>query len=191
MSIIAKGKITRQDWAFVGIVLGLTGLLFVAFYFFGYTKLQNEIKAGESEYTRLTKELKEAHELTDGIEELRLEAQEMNHLVEAFEDRLPEERKIPALLARFEKLGNEMGLRVQLSSMPTRKTLNSDMEVIPYKAITEGQFHQIVSFINMLERDERYLKISDLDMDEEIEGISKATFVLSTFRFLNEPEIIQ
>ena len=63
------------------------------------------------------------------------------------------------------------------------------MEVIPYKAITDGQFHQIVSFINMLERDERYLKISDLDIDEEIEGISKATFVLSTFRFLNEPEI--
>ncbi|NLN92332.1 MAG: type 4a pilus biogenesis protein PilO [Candidatus Hydrogenedens sp.] len=191
MSMFAKGKITRHDWAFVGIVLGVTALLFVAFYFFGFSKLKNEIKAGEAELAKVTKELKDAHDLTDGIEELRLEAQEMNHLVDTFEDRLPEERQIPALLARFEKLGNEMGLRVQLSSMPTRKTLNSDMEVIPYKAITDGQFHQIVSFINMLERDERYLKISDLDVEEEVEGISKATFVLSTFRFLNEPEIVQ
>jgi Tfp pilus assembly protein PilO len=189
--MFAKGKITRHDWAFVGIVLGVTALLFVAFYFFGFSKLKNEIKAGEAELAKVTKELKDAHDLTDGIEELRLEAQEMNHLVDTFEDRLPEERQIPALLARFEKLGNEMGLRVQLSSMPTRKTLNSDMEVIPYKAITDGQFHQIVSFINMLERDERYLKISDLDVEEEVEGISKATFVLSTFRFLNEPEIVQ
>ena len=189
MAVLAKGKITRQDWAFVGITLGVTALLFVAFYLFGYTKLQNRIKAQEAEAVRISKELKEAHALTDGIEDLRKEAQEMNHLVESFEDRLPEERKIPALLARFEKLGYEMGLRVQLSSLPTRKTLNNDMEVIPYKAITDGQFHQIVSFINMLERDERYLKISDLDIYEEIEGISKATFVLSTFRFLNEPEI--
>jgi len=42
MAVLAKGKITRQDWAFVGITLGVTALLFVAFYLFGYTKLKIE-----------------------------------------------------------------------------------------------------------------------------------------------------
>ena len=65
------------------------------------------------------------------------------------------------------------------------------MVVIHYKDISVGQFLQIVAFIYMIERYEMYLKISDLDVEEEVEGISKATFVLSTFRFLNEPEIVQ
>lgn len=189
MAMMLKGKITRQDWAFVGVVLGITVLLFVGFYILGYSRVQKEIKARKAEFAKVDKELRHARELNAGIEKLRTEAQEMNQLVDVFQKRLPEEREIPALLSRFEKLGNEMGLRVQLSSLPTRKAPNSDMEVIPYKAVTDGQFHQIATFINMLERDERYLKVSDLDVDEEKEGVSQATFVLSTFRFVNEPEV--
>ena len=183
MMDMMRGKVTRQDWVFVGIVLLLAALLFVGFYFQGYRKIQDTIALRNDELKEVQQELKKAQELDAGIEALREEAREMSHLVDIFEKRLPEEREIPALLGRFERLGADIGLRVQLSSLPTE-----NMEVIPYRAVAVGQFHQITTFINMLERDERYLKVTDLDIGEEASGISQATFVLSTFRFISEPE---
>lgn len=186
MTETTRRRVTRQDWVFVGVVLLLTAAIFTGFYFLGYRKIQDEITATNSQLRKTQDELKHARELNAGIEALRSESQEMEHLVEVFEKRLPEEREIPELLGRFERLGGEIGLRVQLSSLPTRTSGN--MEIIPYKAVAFGQFHQIATFINMLERDERYLKVTDLDIAEEVEGVSQATFVLSTFRFISEPE---
>jgi Tfp pilus assembly protein PilO len=70
-------------------------------------------------------------------------------------------------------------------------TTDSSKETIPYKVTARGTFHQIVSFINRLERDDRYLAISDLDIKEEQAGVSEATFTLSTFRFLKSSEAPQ
>lgn len=186
MSDTTRRRVTRRDWVFVGVVLLLTAALFTGYYFLGYRKIQNDITVANNQLKVTQDELRHARELDAGIEALRSEAKEMGHLVEVFEKRLPEEREIPELLGRFERLGGEIGLRVQLSSLPTRTSGN--MEVIPYKAVAFGQFHQIATFINMLERDERYLKVTDLDIAEEVEGVSQATFVLSTFRFISEPE---
>lgn len=183
---VLSGRITRQDWAFVGIVLTITALFFVGFYFLGYRTMQDTIGQRTEALENTRAELKKARQLVEGIEELREEAREMERLVEVFEKRLPEEREIPALLSRFELLGGEIGLRVQLSSLQTRKIRNT--EIIPYKVVAFGQFHQIITFINMLERDERYLKVTDLDIGEENNGVSQATFVLSTFRFISEPD---
>lgn len=186
MMDILRGKVTRQDWVFVAIVLLITAVLFMAFYFMGYRKIQNTINARSEELKAIKADLKHAQELNAGIDALRAEAREMEVLVNVFEGRLPDEREIPALLGKFERLGGEIGLRVQLSSLPT--VTSGDMEIIPYKAVAFGQFHQIATFINMLERDERYLKVSDLDINEEKDGVSAASFVLSTFRFISEPE---
>jgi Tfp pilus assembly protein PilO len=51
-----------------------------------------------------------------------------------------------------------------------------------------GDFHQIVGFINRIERYERYLKISDLIINEQKQGVSEAQFKLSTYRFLQKTE---
>lgn len=177
-----KGKVTRQDWLFVGVVLTITVVLFVAFYFAVYVRQQDTIQAQQEHLQAVNQELEKAREINRGIEALRTEAAEMSYLIEVFEKRLPDEREIPALLSRFERLGNEIGLRVQLVSLPTRITPR--MEVIPYRVTARGQFHQIATFINMLERDERYIKISDIDIGEEQAGVSQAVFILSTFRFI-------
>lgn len=186
MMDILKGKVTRQDWIFVAVVLLITVVLFTGFYLMGYRKIQDTINARGEELKAVKAELKHAQELNAGIEALRAEAREMKSLVDVFEGRLPDEREIPSLLGKFERLGGEIGLRVELSSLPTTKS--GDMEIIPYKAVAFGQFHQIATFINMLERDERYLKVADLDINEEKDGVSAASFVLSTFRFISEPE---
>ena len=77
---------------------------------------------------------------------------------------------------------------VELKNLP--RIPSARRETIPYFVTAKGNFHQIVSFINKLERFQRYLKISDLKIGKEEDGVADATFTLSTFRFIQptEPE---
>lgn len=177
-----KGTVTPKDILFVAVVLAVAGLLCVGFYFGIYTNQQTQLADVRAELDVVQKDLREAREIAANIDALREEATKMEQLVDLFEKRLPDEREIPMLLRRFEGLGQRAGLRVQLSQLPTSADANK--ETIPYKVTAEGTFHQIMHFINLLERDERYLKISDLDIGEEKANASRANFTLSTFRFL-------
>lgn len=186
---ILTGKVTPRDWMFVGGVLALTAALAVGFYVVVIGHQKQRVEDRRQELAGVKKELGEAKRIEENIDGLRKDSEDMERLVDIFQKRLPSEREIPNLLRRFEKLGAELGLRVQLASLPSRK--ESRTETIPYKVTATGEFHQIVGFINLLERDERYLKVSDLDIGEQEAGVSAATFVLSTFRFIEQEETAQ
>lgn len=184
MMDLFKGKVTLQDWIFVGVVLAVTVGLFVAFFFMVYTSKKVAIASQAEAYDTITEELREAQKIDANIDALQAEADEMSNLVNLFEQRLPDEREISGLLRGIERQAGELGLRVQVQSEPTRTEGN--IEVIPYEVTAMGRFHEIMTFINMLERDERYFKISEIDIGEEDEGVSEAVFVLSTFRFIQD-----
>lgn len=181
-----KGTVTPKDWAFVGAVLGVTGLLCAGFYFAVFKSQQAKRDAAQSTLAQTTQELREAREIKVKFDEFKVEAEKASRLVELFEERLPEEREIPRLLAQFEKKGDDLGLSVELTQLPTMTDANK--ETIPYEIVARGDFHAIVKFINLLERDQRYLKVSNLDIREEVAGVSEATFQLSTFRFIQRTE---
>lgn len=181
-----KGTVTAKDWAFVGAVLGITGLLCAGFYFGVYKAQQEKLLVAQETLAETVGELKEARSIRAKFDEFKLEADKATKLVEMFEDRLPEEREIPRLLEQFEKKGDDLGLTVELTQLPSMTDANK--ETIPYEIIARGDFHEIVQFINLLERDQRYLKVSNLDIGEEIAGISEATFQLSTFRFIQRTD---
>jgi Tfp pilus assembly protein PilO len=181
-----KGTVTAKDWAFVGAVLGITGLLCAGFFFGIFKGQQEKLEAARVTLAETSKELKEARETKAKFAEFKAEAEKASRLVEMFEERLPEEREIPRLLEQFEKKGDDLGLIVELTQLPTMTDANK--ETIPYEILARGDFHKIVQFINLLERDQRYLKVSNLDINEEIAGISEATFQLSTFRFIQRTD---
>lgn len=181
-----KGTVTGRDWAFVGAVLGVTGLICAAFYFGVYKGQLDRLALATQELEDTTAELVAARETKDKFAEFEAEALKAQKLVELFEDRLPEQREIPRLLEQFESKAKELGLSVELTQLSTKKDLNK--ETIPYEIIARGDFHEIVQFINLLERDKRYLKVSNLDIGEEIAGISEASFHLSTFRFIQRAD---
>jgi Tfp pilus assembly protein PilO len=182
-----KGTVTPKDWGFVAAVLAVAGLLGVGFYFGIYQKQQVSYAVVLDERSKAQAELDEAIQIREKFDKFKEEAQKAERLVQSFEERLPEEREIPKLLEQFEAKANELGLSVELTQLPTREDPNK--ETIPYEIVARGGFHDIVQFINLLERDKRYLKVSDLDIGEEIAGISEASFTLSTFRFIQtDPE---
>ncbi|HQK75497.1 MAG TPA: type 4a pilus biogenesis protein PilO, partial [Candidatus Hydrogenedentes bacterium] len=55
---------------------------------------------------------------------------------------------------------------------------------IPYRIVVRGSFHDIAEFINRLERFKRYLKVSELQVGPEKDGVSEAEFTLSTYTFV-------
>ncbi len=177
-----RGKVTPIDWAIVASIVVVTLLLFSGFYLIIYGGQEKKRDALQEELTEIRTQLKLAYDTKANSEMLQNEFDKLKTLVELFQHRLPDEREIPSLLRKFEGLGDSIGLRVELSALPSIRDANK--ETIPYRVKARGNFHQIASFINMLERDERYLKVSDVDIGEEESGISEATFTLSTFRFL-------
>lgn len=183
-----KGKVTPKDWTINGAIVAVTVLICGLYWAFVYSAQQAEIAKVDVRLQDIVKQLGQARETAKHIDELRATAAKWEQLVKSFEERLPEEREIPVLLQKFESMGDKVGLSVNLSQLPTVQDQNK--ETIPYKVTAKGDFHKISNFINLLERDKRYLKIEDLDIGAEDAGISTATFTLSTFRFLqqNKPD---
>ncbi len=181
-----KGKVTKQDWVYVGSIMAVTVVLAAALYYFLVLSEQNKVAARKGQLNSITTELESARKIEKNISSLRDEKVLMAQLFDDFQKRLPEEREIPNLLQRFEKMGGEIGLKLEMVPMDTK--VDRRIETIPFKVKAKGQFHQIVGFINLLESDERYLKVSDIDIGEEKEGVSEANFVLSTFRFLPDKD---
>jgi Tfp pilus assembly protein PilO len=179
-----KGTVTPVDWIVVAVVIVLTAGLCAGFYFVVYAGQQQKLDGINAEVDTLQKELNLAYETRRNIEELRKEYADLDKLVKQFRRRLPAERDIPRLLYQFEGLGDNIGLSVKLTSLPT--ITEENRETIPYEVTAFGNFHQIVTFINLLERDNRYFKISDIDIGEEVAGVAEAKFTLSTFRLIEE-----
>ncbi len=92
-----KGTVTAKDWAFVGAVLGITGLLCAGFYFGVYKSQQAKLVTAQETLAETVSELKEARTIRAKFDEFKQEADKATKLVEMFEDRLPEEREIPRL----------------------------------------------------------------------------------------------
>jgi Tfp pilus assembly protein PilO len=179
-----KGRVTPQDWMIVSGIVIVAALVCAAGYFLLYLPEQEKHVALNEDLKKVEADLKKARQYEADIDELRVEAQMWEELVTSFERRLPDEREIPQLMRKFELLGDEIGLRVQLAQLPT--TTDTRKETIPYEVTAYGDFHQIMSFINLLERHNRYLKISELDIQEQEAGVSEASFTLSTFRFIKK-----
>ncbi len=176
-----KGTVTRKDWMAVGVILAVTLILGAFYVFFVHTRQTEKLAALEADLRAAESELAEAKKLEANIAALREETAKVEGLVEAFQDRLPDQREIPLLLKQFEDLAKEVNLEVQLAMRDVE--VGARKETIPYSVTAHGTFHQIASFINRLERHKRYLKISNLSISEQKDGKAEAKFTLSTFSF--------
>ncbi|MCC6152463.1 MAG: type 4a pilus biogenesis protein PilO [Candidatus Hydrogenedentes bacterium] len=177
-----KGKVTPKDWMAVGGVVAVVVAILALYFFFVHKNQITKLDELTAQITTIQTDLREAHKKEQNIAALREEAAAIETLVADFERRLPEQREIPTLVRQFEQMANDVGLSHALK--PESPIRDERKETIPYSITTYGTFHQTTSFINRLERFERFLKVSNLKIEEEKDAVSKATFTLSTYRFL-------
>lgn len=160
-------------------------LIAAGFYFVLYSAQNQTLAQLAIENKRVADQLARAIETKNNIEGLRAKSKTMEDLVTQFEARLPDTSEIPTLLRQFEGFAGEIGLLVELSKLSTET--DTKKEVIPYSVKAHGTFHQIATFINRLEKFQRYLKISELSIGKVENGIAEASFRLSTYRFIQQP----
>ena len=177
-----KGTVTPKDWMVVGAVLGVVAAILALYIFFVHSGQRAKLELLTTDINAIQRDLQEAYTKEKNISVLREETAKIQVLVSDFEKRLPSQREIPDLVRQFEQMANDVGLSHALK--PETPIRDERKETIPYSITTNGTFHQTASFINRLERFERYLKVSNLKLEEEKENVSKATFTLSTYRFL-------
>ena len=195
MKDFLRGTVTQKDWMFVGAVLAIAVVIGAAFYFLVYKQKQIDIAAANTLIAAKNDELKVAIETAKKMEkdadggpgEFEREAQKMKELVESFNNRLPEKREIPQMVGQFEAKANEIGL-VSVELKPLNPIVDPNKETFPHEITAKGTFHEILSFINLLEKNETYLKISNINIGEEKQGVSEASFTMSTFRFIGDTE---
>jgi len=178
-----KGTVTPKDWMFVGVILGLTALLCAVFYFLVYQPELQRLDQTRKELADAQTELANRKQLAANIDALRADTAQIRELVSDFEERLPSEREIATLLTQFEDIAEDVGgLDVQMRAQIARP--EGAKLTIPYRIVVRGSFHDIAEFINRLERFKRYLKVSELQVGPEKDGVSEAEFTLSTYTFV-------
>lgn len=186
MTEFLKGKVLPIDWAINGAIVGITVALAAAFVFAVILPTRASIQETEDSTATVALDIKKAERLSAEHEALEAESKGVQDLVRIFEERLPAEEEISALVETCEQLASEVGCTVKLAGLPRISDQHKD--TIPYQVRAGGNFHQIATFINRLEKYKRFLKVSDLKIGPQQEGISEAQFTLSTYRFIESPE---
>lgn len=178
-----RGKVTPQDWRNVGYMLGFTAVLVMAFIFLVQGFQRSTLERIRTEDAAVKNLVEDALRKQANLKELETKAEKIQRLVTEFDSRLPSARELPRLVREFEAMAADVGL-VSVGVNPLPPERDGRKETTPYNVTATGSFHQIVAFINQLERYKRYLKVSDLDIGPEKMGIAEAKFKLSTYRFL-------
>lgn len=186
MRDLFRGTVTRTDILAVIAILGVSFAVYAAFALLVQGKQEERLAAIEDEYQQILGDYEQAKEFDEQIDELRKDTAKTDKLVADFEDRLPGRLEIRGFVRTFEALANEVNLDIELTPGNAYRDPSLPKETYPYEVTVRGDFHQISDFINRLERFKRYLKVSDLRIQEEQDGISKATFLVNTFRFVEE-----
>ncbi|HOE67104.1 MAG TPA: type 4a pilus biogenesis protein PilO [Candidatus Hydrogenedentes bacterium] len=177
-----RGTITPKDWMAVGVMAAILALVCAIFVFFVHNRQLRALDELTLKTAQTRAEMLAAEETERRFEELRARTEKTQTLVKEFEKRLPGEAEIARLLKQFEEMANQVGLAVELQTK--KRSKDERKETIPYGIVARGTFDQIASFVNRIERYERYLAVSDIEIKEEKDGVAEATFTLSTFRFL-------
>lgn len=180
---ILRGTPQPQDWMALGGILTAAAVVGAAFYFLVYQGQLQEVDRIEIEDGAVVANLEKARQIERDIEKLKEETENIEILVRDFERRLPSKRELTRLQGKIEGFASQE--EVKLRIRPRNAILDANKETIPYEIRAVGAYHKVASFINQLERYERYLKVSELSLSEN-DGETSVDFMLHTFIFIED-----
>lgn len=180
-----KGTVTPRDWAFCGVVLAIAIALAALFFLVLHTGQQRKLEALAAQTATLENDLKVTRAYKASSKQNKEMAENIKMVVNTFEKRLPAKRDIIDILRRFEETGNQV-FNAKPELIPLPPVPSGSKETIPLRVKAVGDFNQILTFINLLERDTRYFSVSEFDIkaDAQGQGLAEAQMTLNTFRFI-------
>ena len=185
MNGLFEAVITKEDKIMVGCIVAVIVAVAVLVVGFVYVPQKAEIGRLDNEISTMQDELAVAKETAAKKEELERELQEIDQRVASFEAKLPDRKTIPKLYRKFQLAARDANVVVKLIKK-LDETKKAPRVEIPYEFEVSGSYHELASFINKLEMGERFVKISEMHIEEQERGASNASFRLTTYLFVEE-----
>lgn len=186
MDYFRNTTVSTIDMAICG---GLAVLLLiatgVAFAVVGSSR--GKLQVLDQEVTRLTQDLATAKQVAAREDELAEEILGVKDQIKDFEARLPTQREIPKLLDSFQQVASLSGIQYEriVAEQPQEQPLYVKL---PFTIKVFGRYPGFGKFLKDLEFGERFIKVEAIQVEQEKSGISKATFTISTYTFLEDEE---
>ena len=185
-----RGTVTIKDWIFVAAVLAIAAVLGVLFYFLLLTPQQERLAERQQVLQTKLQQLHTAEVNKQNIEGLRELARYADKLSAQLRHRLPDEQEFVGFMTKLEEISARHDLNLTFDPGNPRLDRAKGLETWPYKVEASGDTHKILRFINDLEIYDRYVRVDDLDIEYQEAGVTEATFVVSTFRYIEtEPDL--
>jgi Tfp pilus assembly protein PilO len=162
----------------------------------GIKHLTDAIKRQERLLKEEEADLREEEARIDRIDTIKTELAERAPEIERYEARLPKDKQVPELFRDIDRFKQQAGLDIVVQTR--LEPVNHEEYIdLPIRVEARGTYDSIATFINLLERNQRFAKIKEVQIAEvpgenrEEEGtiddlaIHDAVMVISTFMFVN------
>jgi type IV pilus assembly protein PilO len=172
-------------WLLFCVVVG------AAYYFAGFRPRLQTLRALETDFDRLGKELQENKAIADNLPMVREEVRRLDERLALALEKLPNKEEIPNLLRTVSDLGRDSGLDFLLfkPAPPVAKDFYAE---VPLELQVHGRYHDIAAFFDKVGRLPRIVTIQDLDIGgaKSTAGGLKLTAGCraTTFKFLEPGE---
>ncbi len=146
------------------IVLVLTVIAGVLWYFYMYQPSQDRIAALEADIQRLEVEIRRGEDARRNLPDLRLAVALLEEERRVFLSQLPTESQVAALIDSLRTSSEAAGVTIRSFSQGTAQTNVNDVRAIAFNVSADGRFVESMGFIDLLENLQRFTKLNTVGL---------------------------
>lgn len=156
-------RLRQRDIAIIMIVLSI--LLGVAWYFYMYQPTQDDITTLEDDIARLDTDIRRGEDARKNLPELRLAVAQLEQDRRDFLAQLPRESDVSGLIDALRSSAMNSDMQVNGFSQSTASENVQDVRPIGFRISLQGTFQQTMAFLSRLEGMQRYAKIQNVGLN--------------------------
>ena len=146
------------------IVLVLTVIAGVLWYFYMYQPSQDRIAALEADIQRLDVEIRRGEDARRNLPDLRLAVALLEEERRVFLSQLPTESQVAALIDALRTSSEAAGVTIRSFSQGTAQSGVQDVRAIAFNVSADGRFVESMGFIDLLENLQRFTKLNTVGL---------------------------
>ncbi len=146
------------------IVLVLTVIAGVLWYFYMYQPSQDRIAELEADIQRLDVEIRRGEDARRNLPDLRLAVALLEEERRVFLSQLPTESQVAALIDSLRTSSEAAGVTIRSFSQGTAQSNVQDVRAIGFNVTADGRFVESMGFIDLLENLQRFTRLNTVGL---------------------------
>ena len=146
------------------ILITLTVIAGVLWYFYLYRPAQERIEGLEANITRLETEIRRGEDARRNLPDLRLAVAMLEEERRVFLSQLPTESEVAALIDSLRNSSEAAGVSIRSFSQGTAQSNVQNVRAIGFNVAADGRFAESMGFIDLLENLQRFAKLNTVGL---------------------------